>query len=196
VVDSAAAPDLLARLRRGEGGAFDEVYAAHHQAIHRFLLRLCRRRELAEDLFQETWMRLARHARSLRDDTNVRAWLYTVARNLHRSHERWTLVDQRSLAALSRWWHVGAPTAPEERLAAGAALARLEAAIRELPAAQREVLLLVAAEELPQDEVARILGINHDAVRQRVSRARAALAKLLATEDATCKTKAMISSNG
>src|SRR5262245_34754552 len=86
VADERSDPDLLARLRRGDGDAFDAVYAAHREGLFRFLARLCGRVELAEDLFQETWMRLARHAHALRDGTNLGAWLYTVARNLHRSH--------------------------------------------------------------------------------------------------------------
>jgi RNA polymerase sigma-70 factor (ECF subfamily) len=181
--------ELIERLRSGDGAAFDEVYAAERDAIYRFLFRLCGRRDLAEDLFQETWMRLARHARALRLDTDLRAWLYTVARNLHRSHARWAIVDRRALARLERWWYLdGAPAShrPDERAAAGAALSRLEAALAALPSAQREVLLLAVGEGLPQDQVARLLGLSHDAVRQRLSRARAALARHLEREDPTC----------
>ena len=181
--------DLVDRLRSGEGAAFDELYAAERDRVYRFLFRLCGgRRDLAEDLFQETWMRLARHARTLRADTDLVAWLYTVGRNLHRSHARWAVVDRRALGRLERWWYLDdAPSQrPDERAAAAAALSRLEAAIAELPGAQREVLLLAVGEGLPQDEVARLLGMSHDAVRQRLSRARAALARQVETEDPTC----------
>jgi RNA polymerase sigma-70 factor (ECF subfamily) len=176
-------PDLLARLRAGERAAFDAVYDAHAGAIFRFLSRLCGRRDLAEDLFQETWLRLARHARGLRPDTNVRAWLYTVARNLARSHARWAGLDAASVAAVSRWWYLPSGTSPHEAAVAADAAARLEAALARLPAAGREILLLVAGEGLPVDEAARVLGLSAEAARQRLHRARAALALALPKEN-------------
>ena len=58
---------LLARLRAQERGAFDELYARHHERIWAFLLRLTGRRDEAEDLFQETWVKAARHVHRLEE---------------------------------------------------------------------------------------------------------------------------------
>jgi RNA polymerase sigma-70 factor (ECF subfamily) len=181
-------PDLLGRLRRGDERAFDAVYAAHKDALYRFLARMCGRRDLAEDLFQETWVRLARHAARLRDDTDLRAWLYAVARNLCRSHARWAVLDARAVEALGRWWYLDARPPPDDQAASSAAVARLAAAFGMLPARHREVLALVAGEGLGQDDAARILGITHEAARQRLARARAALARRLEPEDLPWKT--------
>ena len=179
-----ASSELLARLRAGEAAAFSAVYEQHAAPIFRFLARLCGRRELAEDLFQETWLRLARNARNLRADTELRAWLYTVARNLVRSHARAALVDATGVAALARWWYLEASdAAPDEAAAAADAATRLERALGRLPLAAREVLLLVAAEGLAVDEAARLLGIKPEAARQRLHRARAELARSLPKED-------------
>jgi RNA polymerase sigma factor (sigma-70 family) len=186
-VADATDPELLDRLRRGDGDAFDAVYAAHREAVFRFLVRLCGRVELAEDLFQETWMRLARHAHGLRDGTNLGAWLYTVARNLHRSHARARLVDARAVEALARWWYVGAAVAPDRQAGAAAELARLRAELDALPASHREVLVLVGAEGTPHDQAAHLLGITQEALRQRLARARAALAARLEPEVTTWK---------
>jgi RNA polymerase sigma-70 factor (ECF subfamily) len=172
-------PELVARLRSGDGAAFDAVYDAYREQLFRFLARLTGRREVAEDLFQETWMRLAQHARTLRDDTNLRAWLFAVARNLARSHGRWTILDARTTRALARWWYLGAPPAPDDEAAANATLSRLEEAFAALPDAHREVLALAAGEGLPHDEVGRILGLSPEATRQRLARARAVLARRL-----------------
>jgi RNA polymerase sigma-70 factor (ECF subfamily) len=60
----------------------------HRQRLFSYLLRLTRNRELAEDLMQETWLRLATHADRLRPGTCFAAWLFTVARNLFLSHQR------------------------------------------------------------------------------------------------------------
>jgi RNA polymerase sigma factor (sigma-70 family) len=175
---------LLARLRAGDGAAFSTLYERHQALVFRFLLRLCGRRDVAEDLFQETWIRFARHARALRPDSNVRAWLYTVARNLYRSHARWTILDAASVAAVASWWYLlpsGDP--PHEAAVAAAAAARLERAVGRLPTAGREVLLLVAAEGLAVDEAATILGLSPEAARQRLHRARAQLVSDLKSEE-------------
>ena len=182
--EDASSPELLARLRAGDAAAFSAVYELHAAPIFRFLARLCGRRELAEDLFQETWLRLARHARTLRADTELGAWLYTVARNLVRSHARAALVDAAGVAALARWWYREAPgAAPDDAAVAADAVGRLERAVARLPLAGREVLLLVAAEGLAVDEAARLLGITPAAARQRLHRARAELARSLPKEE-------------
>jgi RNA polymerase sigma factor (sigma-70 family) len=178
--DDAGAAALLERLRRGDGAAFDSVYEQHKDEVWRFLMRLGRRRELAEDLFQETWLRLARHAHELAADTNVRAWLYAVARNLHRSHVRWAVLDERARTALARWWYLDqAPLRADARVDAAGALGRLRSAFDALPAAHREVLVLAVGEDLSSVDVAKALSLSHDAARQRLSRARAALAAAL-----------------
>jgi len=176
--------DLLARLRAGDAAAFSAAYELHAGPIFRFLMRLCGRRELAEDLFQETWLRLARHARRLRPDTELRPWLYAVARNLVRSHARFAVADAAGVAALARWWYLDARGAePENAAVAADEAARLERALARLPLAGREVLLLVAGEGLAVDEAARVLGVTPEAARQRLHRARAELAKSLPKED-------------
>ncbi len=72
----AADAALTERLRRGDATAFDEVYRRYTPGLFAFLARLVGRAAIAEELLQETWMRLATHARALARDTNLRAWLY------------------------------------------------------------------------------------------------------------------------
>ena len=73
----------MERLRAGDTGAFDEVYDAYRPRVFAFLLRMCRGRTLAEDLLDETWLRLVKHAPRLLPDTRMGPWLFTVARNLY-----------------------------------------------------------------------------------------------------------------
>jgi RNA polymerase sigma-70 factor (ECF subfamily) len=178
--------DLVARLRAGEAAALTAAYEQHGEAILRFLVRLCGRRDVAEDLFQETWVRLARHARRLAPDTQLRAWLYAVARNLFRDHARWAILDGERLATLATWWYLAGPAGagpPDEAAIASAAATRLERAIGRLTATSREVLLLVASEGLAVDEAARVLVLTPEAARQRLHRARAELARALSREE-------------
>ena len=169
-------PDLIAELRAGDAGAFDAIYDEYRPRVFGFLLRMSRRRTVAEDLLDETFLRLVRHAPELRPDTNLAAWLFTVARNLYWSYRRASaLEDEVDPIALSLW-PIAAPDPSPFELAAGAELeSRLDRALADLAPQQREVLLLVVREGLKPSEAAEVCGITAEALRQRLARARAAL---------------------
>lgn len=171
---------LCARLQRGDASAFDEAYRRHTPGLFAFLTRLSGRPAIAEELLQETWVRLATHARGLARDTNLRAWLYTVARNLYRSHRRRALLDL-DLLRLWKWAARDQSSAPSPHEAAVASEAerRLEAAVAALPLAQREILLLVAVEGFSPSQAAAILRLRPEAARQRLRRARATIGAAL-----------------
>lgn len=168
---------LLSGLRDGDAGAFGAVYARYHERIWSFLLRLSGRRHLAEDLFQETWLAVARDAVRLREDTDLRAWLFTVARNRHRSYRRWAMLDFTRLLEFASEPEGHAPP-PDQEAEARAAAERAEAAFSRLSAAHREVLLLVVGEGLDAASAGAVLGLTPEAVRQRLRRARAELAEI------------------
>ena len=178
-VDPATERDLVDGLRRGDGAAFDSVYAAFRAPIFGFLARLSGRRDLAEELLQETFVRLAARATTLREDTRVGAWLYTVARNLLLSHARLTAldserIDRASLADPAR------PPTPFEEAAANQTQLALERALAALPASYREVLLLVAVDKMEPSEAAQVVGVSPETLRQRLSRARTMMKEALA----------------
>jgi RNA polymerase sigma factor (sigma-70 family) len=173
--------ELVARLKRRDPLAFDEVYAQYRPRLFGFLTRLCRRRDLADDLLQETWLRLARAAPRLTDDTRLAAWLYTVARNLYRSHRRWSMASLEARGWLSRESFAAVErTSPFDLASASELERRLELALWALPLTYREVLLLVAVERLDPADAADVLGLRPDALRQRLARGRAMLADELA----------------
>jgi RNA polymerase sigma-70 factor (ECF subfamily) len=180
---AAVETSVLERLRRGDPAAFDEIYRRFSPGLFGFLCRLTRRPAIAEELLQETWLRLARHARTLPADVNLSAWLFTVARNLFRSHRRWRLVDLDRLRSLRLFTDTpgGGGASPFEAAAASETERRLEEALSALPVAQREILLLVAVEGFSPAEAAAIAGVRPEAARQRLSRARALLARVLET---------------
>lgn len=171
---------LVSRLRSGDSAAFDAVYTALNTRLFTFLLRLSRRREVAEDLLEETWLRLVTHSARLRPDTRLAPWLFTAARNLYVSYCRSRLVEDSHLASLIGLWPFGSPVpSPFDRTASSEAERDLEAALCALPLAYREALLLVGVEGLRPAEAAEVCGITPEAMRQRLSRARALLARRL-----------------
>jgi RNA polymerase sigma-70 factor (ECF subfamily) len=180
---AATAPDAsdpergwVEALRRGDDAGFDAVFAAYRTRIYRYLIRMTGRRDLAEDLTQDVFLRLAKAARSLRPDTRLRAWLFTVAHNVVVSHARAAKVIA-TLAGELADEPAASPTTPFEAVAQTANQLKLERALATIAPLYREVVLLVAVEGLGAADAGDALGISAEAVRQRLSRARAMLAK-------------------
>jgi RNA polymerase sigma factor (sigma-70 family) len=175
--------EIVHRLRAGDSTAFDAVYAAFNARLFSFLVRLSRRRDVAEDLLEETWLRLVAHAGRLRPETRLGPWLFTVARNLHVSYCRSRLLEESHTAGLIGLWPFAWPRpSPFEETAATEMERRIESAIASLPSAYREVLLLVGIEGFLPAEAAAVCGITPEALRQRLSRARALLLRRLETD--------------
>ena len=94
---------LVERVRAGDTAAFDVVHGAFNGRLYGFLARLTRRRDVAEDLLEETWLRFVSHADQLRADTRLGPWLFTVARNVHVTWCRARAVETRAAATLDLW---------------------------------------------------------------------------------------------
>jgi RNA polymerase sigma-70 factor (ECF subfamily) len=175
---------LLERLRDGDVVAFDAIHAAFNRRLFTFLLRLSRRRDVAEDLLEETWLRLVKHARGLRPDTRVGPWLFTVARNLYVSYVRARLLEESAAASLMALWpSIPDRASPFEEAAASELQRRVERALTALPATSREILLLIAVAGLDHSDAADVCRITPEAVRQRLSRARRQLAQALEEDE-------------
>jgi RNA polymerase sigma-70 factor (ECF subfamily) len=170
---------LVEGLARGDTQAFDAVYTRLRAPLYAFLVRLSGRVDLAEDLLQETWLRLARFAAQLPLDTELRPWLFTVARNLYRSHRRWQLLDSERLRQLGWLPPATAAPSPFESAVANATERAVELALLRLSIEHREVLLLCSVSGFEPAQAAGILGISDVAVRQRLARARAKLRERL-----------------
>jgi RNA polymerase sigma factor (sigma-70 family) len=183
VARSDVEPDgvLIQRSVRGRPDAFVEVARRHEVAIHGYLARRAGR-QTADDLLAEVWLR-AFAARGSFDVgyANARPWLYGIARNVLREHWRTGRSDEPAALEEKRvdpWDGVDARLDSAERARA------VISAVRELPAAEREVLLLVAWEQLTPAEAARVLGVAQGTVRSRLHRARATLRRVLSESDA------------
>ena len=133
--------------------------------LRRYARALVGERAAADDLVQDTLERAWSKLHLYRHGTDLRAWLFTVMHNVHVNQVR----ASRPTAALDDEM----PELAQRAVQGDALLVRdLERAIAALPAAQREVLLLVALEDLSYDETARALGIPIGTVMSRLARAR------------------------
>jgi RNA polymerase sigma-70 factor, ECF subfamily len=176
--------ELVGRLRAGDPDAFEAVHSAFNARLFNFLVRLTNRRDVAEDLLEETWLRLVGHAQRVRPDTRLGPWLFTVARHLYASYCRSRLLEDSHAGDLIGLWPSGSPgPSPLDALEASEAQRRIATALASLPTTYRETLLLVAVEGLQPSEAAEVCGVTAEAMRQRLSRARVLLARRLAEDE-------------
>ena len=140
--------------------------------LRRYARALVGDRAAADDLVQDTLERAWAKLHLFRRGTDLRAWLFTVMHNVH--------VNQIRAARPTDTLDDEMPELAQRAAQGDALLVRdLERALAALPVAQREVLLLVALEDLSYEETARVLGIPIGRVMSRLARAREKLRVLL-----------------
>jgi RNA polymerase sigma factor (sigma-70 family) len=170
--------ELLARAAT-EPELFGVVFDRHFATIHRYLERRIGR-DGADELSGEVF-RLAfeQRARFRPVHESALPWLYGLATNLMLKRWRGERREARAVERLASSRNGSAPDGEDDRIVAEAARARLLAALAELPEGDRDVVILIAWEELTYEEVATALDIPVGTVRSRLNRARARLRELL-----------------
>lgn len=174
--------ELLRRYRRGDSQAFALLYARHRLGLFRFLCGLCNDSTLAEEIFQETWMSLIRSESEQRETVQFSTWLYQIARNRLIDHWRKHGKRQNLQDEYDEQQHGEADQRPnpEQQLSLARDQQRLQAALDDLPAEQREVFLLRAHGDLELGEIAELTQTPAETVKSRLRYALLKLRRLLA----------------
>ncbi len=161
-------------LRRRDADLMDALIAQYQHRLLRYLLHLTGNRSTAEDLFQETWMRVLEKGHLYDGKSRFVTWLLTIAHNVAIDHLR-----RRRPASLDEMQDSedGAPFEPQDarpspfdQAAANEESARLEAALNRLPAIFREVLTLRIHEQMKLEEIAQLIHIPVATVKTRLYR--------------------------
>jgi RNA polymerase sigma-70 factor, ECF subfamily len=146
--------------------------------LRAFAMSLIGKADRADDLVQETLMKAWAHRDSFQPGTKFRAWLYAILRNefytYHRKRRREVEDADGKIAA-------NMAVLPEQHIRLD--LEDMNAALLQLPANQREVLLLVTASDMSYEEAAAICGVAVGTIKSRVNRARAKISEILQTKD-------------
>lgn len=180
-MDEEFEPYLVERLKAGDERAFDVVYEAYRHRLFAYLIRMTRNRDVAEDLLEETWLRLVDRIETLRDGTKLGPWLFAVARNLFLTHVR---SGGFEIGDAGDWTEPAAQAAsPFDAVAANELASRIERGLAAMPVSYREVLLLVGAQGMTPSEAAAVCELTPEAMRQRLLRARKMLAWWLNARD-------------
>ena len=180
----------MRRFQRGEARAFETLMHRHRTPVYAFLLRLTGERTRAEDLVQETFLRLVKASAGWEPRAAVRTWLFTIARNLAVDASRRQVfraaepLDAPGPDGEGQRHPPPAATgpAPDEAAEAARLRPRLEAALAVLPADQREVVLLREHAGLSFPEIAEAVGVNENTAKSRMRYALLALRERLAAE--------------
>ena len=177
----------MERLQAGHDAALNDLMERHAPPVFRFLCRMVGNEDDANDLAQETFVRVLKSANSFRADQKFSTWLFTIAANLARNHFRWrTRHPQISLEAenaetkqsLGSTLPANGP-APHEAALAGERAAAVRLAVRQLPEELREAMVLCEWEDCSVAEAATILAATPKAVESRLYRARGLLRERL-----------------
>lgn len=159
-----------------ETPTFDDLIRDYQQSVVAFLSRMAGDRATAEDLAQETFIRIYEHLGDLRDPARARSWVFAIAANVARNHHR----RQRIVQWVSLEWLRGTAHGDRDTSAAGI---DARTAFSALSADDRQVLALLSLAGLTAAEVADILAIKPDAVYKRWQRARDRFLRLVGDDD-------------
>lgn len=173
--------EAMRRLRSGDDNALGEIMDRWQNGIVRFLARLVGDPDDAVDLAQEAFVRIYEHRARYRPGSSFRAWLFTIAANLARNHNRWRA--RHPTERLGRGEDEGIPDPPDTSPRPDSEVASRELsdvvreAVARLPDDIRVALILSEYEGLSHEEIARVAGCSRKAVEMRLYRARAEVRK-------------------
>ncbi|MDH3212146.1 MAG: sigma-70 family RNA polymerase sigma factor [Myxococcales bacterium] len=162
----------MVRVQRGEVQAFEALFERYRPRLFGFLVRRCGDSAAAEDLFQETWLRLVRARDRFDPGRRFSTWLFQIANNLCRDRARRLAVESRESKAMQAQIEPDRPGVPPPQHELRRALERRLAA---LPDRLREVLLLRYYHDLSEREIAAIAGVPPGTVKSRLHAAIRAL---------------------
>lgn len=180
---------IAAGLKRQDAGLLDELIVRYQHRLLRYLLFLCGNREMAEDLFQEVWMRVLVRGAQFNGKARFDTWLFAIARNL--------VIDQRrkrTLTSLDQLFEgkneedrpmsfeiADDEPSPFDRCANIEDRERIGAALMKLDTLYREVLVLRFHEDLSLEEISKVTRAPLSTVKSRLYRGLAAIKPKLAT---------------
>jgi len=161
--------DLMRAVREGDVAPLGVLFERHHARVHALCFRLTRRVDVADDLAQETMLRVLRYASSYRRDSTFTTWLYRLTYNVCQDHWRKTRHDERTTDLSEAEGEGVVARDGDDRIDERHVL--LDEAMQRLAPERRAVLVLSRYNDLGYDDIARVLECTPAAARVRAHRA-------------------------
>jgi RNA polymerase sigma-70 factor (ECF subfamily) len=179
--------ELMQRYREGEVRAFELLLARHRGPVHRFILHFVNDQDLAEDLLQETFLRIIKDSGSYEPGTKFSTWIYRIAHNLcvgavRRGRLRGAAANLEDIADDERF--PSPQAAPDEVLMIHQMSDRVARAMPQLSGEQREVFLMREVVDLSFAEIAETLGMRQEAIKALMRDALEKLRDVLTADEA------------
>ena len=186
-MDARAIAELLSRCQAGDRTAWDTLVDAYWQRLFGYALRATRNAELAQDLVQETFLRIVQRLGKYDDQGKFEAWLFRILVNLVRDHGRSlsrhptqsTVIESDGERIEMTDELAGKVPAPHEPLHHREDVDALQIALRKLPEGDRQILMLRHFADMPFKDIARTLNCPIGTVLARAHRALAKLRSLM-----------------
>lgn len=183
--DTPSDEQLMQAYARGDMRAFETLYDRHALPVWRFVQRSVQNAALADDLVQDVWFSVVRHAPQYVARAKFRTWLFTLAHHRMvdhwRTHKNHASLDAESEdgSALAEMLAAESGFGPERRLDSRELAQALLDALAALPEVQREAFLLQAEAGMSLAEIAQTTGVNVETAKSRLRYARARLRETL-----------------
>lgn len=177
--------------KSGDARAFATLVQRHRGPVYNFILRFVGHRQRAEDVLQETWLKVVRNSSEWQPKAKFTTWVYTIARNLcvdsarKESFRKADSLDAPASNDESDGRSMGDLVADEQGLTPDRAAHNvrirpmIEKALESLPTEQREVFLLREYQGIGFKEIAEVTGVNENTVKSRMRYALEGLRKRL-----------------
>jgi RNA polymerase sigma-70 factor (ECF subfamily) len=190
--------DLVAELKAGSEHAFALLVGQYSHPVYSLIARSLRDPEAAADVTQDVFVKVFRNISSFHGDSSLRTWIYRIALHEASNQRRWWSRHRRQESELDAPLHneegevfcmadalATNDASPFDRAASEELRERVVAALRTLPQAFREVVVLREIEGFGYEEIAEMLDLNLGTVKSRLTRGRSALREAVRDEART-----------
>jgi len=176
--------ELIARFQEGDERAYVELVRRYKDRLLNFVYRYLNSYEQAEDVVQDTLMKLYTSAHMYREIAKFSTWIFTIAANLAKSElrrlKRRRVISIHSMGFDDKEYEIPSETYdPEKETTSAYGEKQIQQAIDTLPDQFKTVILLREVQQLSYEEISRILGVSIGTVKSRINRGRLRLQKLL-----------------
>lgn len=175
---------LIRQFQNGDMRAYNELVARYKSPLFNFILRYVNDGPTAEDILQETFLRLYRNKHYYKEVAKFSTWIYTIAANLAktelRRRKRRTVFSINNYTEDNKDYEIkDTEQTPVEQVESDNTVSHIKQAIAELPDTFREVIILRDLRGLDYEEISQITDTPLGTVKSRINRGRAKLAEML-----------------